>query len=287
MNSKVQVRFSKTWFCNAYAPRTVRGIAICSLMLLPTGVATAGDSWPCRGHVASRSSGVGDHMASKAWDCHNTGAHADIDDLWRRFDFDRPDWDQGFGFYDRCGWGLPLKRMFDSLMLMKYSGGWWTCKNSEPNFLNRAFCWAGNAIDEVDARCGDDDYYAQTARGWDDRTMFYASFFTDLSTTQRAAMIVHEARHAEAGCSHIHCDNGMECDQRYFNSCHGGMGAYGLQIHWLAHYIWHARPTWRQDRAIWRDIDHVNALLRTRFREKPCFYLDRPSGRVIVKQDCG
>ena len=44
-----------------------------------------------------------------------------IDQFWNHFDFDKGDWDDGFGYDDPCNVNQPLARTFNALYLLAYS----------------------------------------------------------------------------------------------------------------------------------------------------------------------
>src|SRR5512132_825810 len=77
-----------------------------------------------------------------------------IDFVWDAYDFDKEDWDDGFGWPDGCDVTQPLARTFHGL---------WCVENSAPDpsddsydrpILNWAGRFARDNIDELDARCG-------------------------------------------------------------------------------------------------------------------------------------
>lgn len=242
------------------------------LLLLPSVVEAA----PCgQTHFPDQF----DFWAGQKWNC----SQVEISDMWTRFDFDRKDWDQGFGYYNACNEYLPLKRTFNALQLLKYTHANPTCDSSDWNIARWAYCWAGEQIDELDALCGPDGYIAKNFNSfWDDRTELYKGFFYGQTVVGRAKTIVHEARHAESGCSHVSCASAGECDESYFNGCGSkGMGAYAFAVHWLAHYVWHGQPLWKN--SVSRDdaIAISNWTLSNKFVQDPCFRLAPITGAVI------
>lgn len=224
-----------------------------------------------------------DTFFSSKWNC---SAEHERAEMWRRFDFDKKDWDGGFGFHSPCN-GTALHNTFNALQLLKYANGSWSCDTRDINFLKWAYCWAGNKIDELDAKClpknGNRNIFAANFRSWwDDRTELYAKFLYRTTVVRRAATIVHEARHAEFGCSHVDCGDGRSCDSSYFNGCgHRGMGGYGIAVHWLAHYVWYGKPKWKSRATVKNAIFEANKMLQRKFAQKPCFSLST-TGRVII-----
>lgn len=248
-------------------------------ILASSGLSASAKAGPCR-DVPVRW-GLDDSFFSKKWSCES----AEIDEMWGRFDFDRPDWDDGFGFHDRCYDGTALKRTFNALQLLKYAAGYWNCNEKDPNFLAWAYCWTGKNTDELDARCANGDYVAMNKKSWwDHRTELYARFFFKTTVVNRAAILVHEARHDEQGCYHESCPSGRgECDSDYFNGCgRGRMGTYAMQVHWLAHYIWRSVPHWRDKPRVDNAIASANAILGSRFSKDPCFRLAPGTGQVYT-----
>lgn len=220
-----------------------------------------------------------DVWAGQKWRC----SQREINDMWGRFDFDRKDWDGGFGYYNACNENLPLKRTFNALQLLKWAHVDPTCDTSDSNIARWGYCWAGEQIDELDGRCGNGSYVAMNFNSfWDDRTELYRGFFYDQTVVGRAMTIIHEARHAQSGCSHVRCASAGECDVNYFHGCGSrGMGAYAMGVHWLAHYVWHGQPSWKSSATRDDAIAISNWTLGYKFVKNPCFRLAPVTGAVI------
>lgn len=260
-------------------------LLVSSLALLLPGSSQA-KKLPCgRTFVPFRAT---EHITGHSWTCNQE----QVSKLWRDFDFDRKDWDDGFGYYNACDNDLPLKRTFNALKLIENAGSSQHCDIRDWNPLNWSYCYI-KAIDELDARCM---YYRNNKpvpglvaltrppdflnNEW---TRLYDSFFYS-NVVHRASFLVHEARHVTHHCPHVSCRGGVRnCDKTYFSGCgHKIMGAYALQVHWLAHYVWLADPKWTTGLHKRMAIDSANLFIDISFVKKPCFRLDSVTGRLIA-----
>jgi len=149
-----------------------------------------------------------------------------IDQFWNHFDFDKGDWDDGFGYHDPCNLGLPLARTFNALYLLAYSAEDYANNTSDfsGNALRWAYPYAATHTDELDAKCGgfNDDgslTFATSYSGFfvNDRVQLKLPFFYRLTVSERAGTIVHESRH-QAGKGHNgsdDCPRGASCDSSW------------------------------------------------------------------------
>ncbi|MDQ3802389.1 MAG: hypothetical protein M3416_00815 [Acidobacteriota bacterium] len=163
---------------------------------------------------------------------------ASINQHWNDFDFDKGDWDEGFGWDDACNTDQPLARTFNALNLLDFFGT--SMPAGSGNWLPWFYSYSSDQIDELDARC---DFgqpngctNGRTFTGaQDNRTELYWPFYysNQLNVPSRAAVIVHEARHA-AGKSHNcgNCPNGSSCDTDW---------AYGGANYLNIMYLWWVR----------------------------------------------
>jgi hypothetical protein len=163
---------------------------------------------------------------------------ASINQHWDDFDFDKGDWDDGFGWDEACNINQPLARTFNALNLLDFFGTSMPAGSS--NWLPWFYAYSSDEIDELDAGCDFGQANGCTnARTWtgaqDNRTELYWPFYyaTVMNVPARASTIVHEARHA-GGKSHncTGCANGGSCDSSWAYS-----GANYLQIL----YLWWVR----------------------------------------------
>jgi hypothetical protein len=211
-----------------------------------------------------------------------------IDDWWERFDFDKGDWDDGFGYDDPCNYDKPLARTFNALYALGYA------RTNAPhctytgNPLDWSLCWAGNQIDELDGRCGSGEAgpYGKTAHTQfgpviDNYTELYWPFFYGTSVVERAAIIFHEARHASY-CGH-NANRCESCDHSWTDGCswpYSGMGAITYHTVWLWWYVASATKytTAMKDRALVR----ANENLAGRYDIDPCFRIASNGGSYMV-----
>lgn len=158
-----------------------------------------------------------------------------VDKFWADFDFDKGDWDNGFGYEDMCNLELPLNRTFSALWALLFSSlnPATSTGDFKGNFLRWAYNYAEQAIDELDGRCGGPD--GSLAYTWafpltDSYTELYLPFLYGYTVPERASTIVHEARHAEwrmhDDCS---CPRGESCDPRWDD---GSANSYQIYYLW-------------------------------------------------------
>lgn len=163
---------------------------------------------------------------------------ASINQHWNDFDFDKGDWDEGFGWDDPCNINQPLARTFNALNLLDFFGTSMPAGSS--NWLPWFYAYASDKTDELDAKC---DFglpngctFATAFTGLqDNRTELYWPFYYHniMNVPSRAATIVHESRHA-GGKSHncTSCANGGSCDTNW---------AYSGAIYLEVMYLWWVR----------------------------------------------
>lgn len=192
-----------------------------------------------------------------------------IDWAWDAYDFDKSDWDDGFGWHAACDIRLPLARTFNAIFCLEYSSP----DPSNESFSMPILWWGGryarSHIDELDARCGDGTAFAATRTGGlfvDEWTRLYLGFFYNEDVPERASTLIHEARHADAGKGHDR--NGRDPDWAY-------NGANRFQIAWLAWFINQGENTSLALKT--RARQAANFRLATRFATDPGFRLD-PNG---------
>ena len=220
-----------------------------------------------------------------------------VDFYWDAYDFDKGDWDDGFGWHAACDLRKPLARTFQAIQLVNYASP--NEATNTDDFSGNFLRWAGNytirEIDELDARCGDGTKRAYTKWGIiiDNYTKLYIPFFYNENVVERAATLVHEARHAD-WCGHNGNDGSNKCsarsnscDEKYRDGCSGigspsGRGAVGYQILWLWWYAFeadaqHSNPTMKDFAR-----DEANRLLNTMLDVDPCFNITSTGAKVIT-----
>jgi hypothetical protein len=209
-----------------------------------------------------------------------------VDTLWNDFDFDKVDWDEGYGWDSVCDVNLPLGRTYNALALLRLFG---TSKpEGSNNWLPWFYSFASNAIDELDARCGKGQNLTTLATTFtgaqDNRTELYWGFFYNQNVPSRTATIVHEARHADGGPSH----NGSTCSAG--GSCDKNWGLFGSRTYEVL-YVWWLRSA--GDGSITAAISNLaqaqaNALLTSAFDNRPTrgevwgSGVSNPSGFLVI-----
>jgi hypothetical protein len=178
---------------------------------------------------------------------------------WEAFDFDKGDWDEGFGFEHVCNNTMPLSRTLSGIWCLTYSSPNFPRESYESNILEWGCRFARNSIDELDAECGDGSAIARTVRGFDDYTDLYAGFFYGQGVSLRAGTILHEARHAD-GKGH---DRGNNDSSWEYN------GAWRWQVCWLAWFAVEGKDTSIAMRTQARQ--RANNIINSNFDNHPGF----------------
>lgn len=185
-----------------------------------------------------------------------------VDWAWDAFDFDKGDWDDGWGWDTPCDINRPLSRTFSGIWCLTYSAG----GNPNPTIdssipiLNWGWRYAQDKIDELDGGCTNGSAIAETWQGAfvDDRTALYLSFFNE-AVSLRAGSILHESRHAD-GVGH---DDGNNDSSWEYN------GAWRWQVCWLSWFAAQGQFTTSALQTIARQ--RANQILANNFTKSPGF----------------
>lgn len=161
-----------------------------------------------------------------------------IDWAWDAHDFDKGDWDDGFGYDDVCNTDLPLARTLNAIWLLNYSADDYWNEQWSNNILHWARRYVRNEVDELDARCGDGSAVATSFSGFfvDDRIELYLGFFYGPTVASRAGTLVHECRH-QGGKSH---NANFPAGSVFGAGRSGADSSWGYQGAWMydALYLW-------------------------------------------------
>jgi hypothetical protein len=189
-----------------------------------------------------------------------------IDFVWEAYDFDKGDWDDGFGWDQPCDVLRPLARTFNGLWCLEYSAPDWWNEGYDRPIINWAGRYARENIDELDGRCGTiTGPFATTQWGLfiDNWTQLKLPFFFLSTVSMRAGTIIHEARHA----SWKGHDNDPD------DSSWGYNGAWRYHVCWIAWFLNRCTNTSvaMKDAARQR----ANQILANNFTSDPGFRLDQ------------
>jgi hypothetical protein len=220
-----------------------------------------------------------------------------IDFYWDAYDFDKGDWDDGFGWEAACDRRRPLARTFQAIELLNYASPNEALQTND--FNGNILRWGGNytirEFDELDARCGDGTKRAHTQWGVfvDNYTELYIPFFYNENVVERAGTLMHEARHAD-WCGHSGNDGSNKCpaksdscDEKYLDGCSGigspsGRGADGYQVLWLWWYAFEADAQHSSSTMKAFARDEANRILNTMFDVNPCFNITSNGSKIIT-----
>jgi hypothetical protein len=218
------------------------------------------------------------------------------DFYWDAYDFDKGDWDNGFGWEADCDLRRPLARTFQAIELVNYAAP--VDATTTDDFSGDFLHWAGNytirEFDELDGRCSNGTLRAYTTWGTiDDTTELYTRFFYSENVVQRAGTLVHESRHG-AWCGHNGNDGSnvcplmsKSCDESFNDGCSGafspsGKGADAFQVMWLWWYAFEADP--QHSNSTMKDFarDEANRILDTMFDVNPCFHITSNGDKITT-----
>ena len=155
---------------------------------------------------------------------------------WNVFDFDKEDWDDGFGWDAACNITQPLARTFNGIWCLAYSAPDWRDESYDHSILQWGCRFARTHIDELDGRCGDGSAVAETRHvsgPGDEWTRLFLPFFYQRGVSERAGSLIHESRHAD-GKPHDSGNNDSSWDYN---------GAWRWQVCWLSWFAGSAEPT--------------------------------------------
>jgi len=194
------------------------------------------------------------------------------DQMWWAYDFDAGNWNDGRGLENFCDITKMLGRTYTALQLLNYSEVQANQSTTWDDLSGSPLRWGGNyahlSIDELDGVCTWPGASATTVRGLDDYTNLYKGFVYGAGISARAAILVHEARHA-SGVSHDgnsgsqRCyAGGDSCDETFtWNTSSGKANSYDIYFANDFYFRGQYTNTWSKQMA----KDRVNYMLHNRF----------------------
>jgi hypothetical protein len=119
-----------------------------------------------------------------------------IDYFWNVYGFagNKNYWDDGFGWDEACNTDQPLARTFNACYLLTYSADDYLndSYDAPQNILQWGRRYIRESFDDLRSYCGDGDAVASFNSG---TAELYLGFWYDYSVVERAAILLHEARH--------------------------------------------------------------------------------------------
>jgi hypothetical protein len=185
-----------------------------------------------------------------------------IDWAWDAHDFDKGDWDEGFGWDAACDITQPLARTFNAIWCLNYSALDYNNESYDSDILHWGCRYVRENIDELDGRCGDGNTVARTQTGGvgvDEWTQLYLLFFYQRTVSERAGTLVHESRHA----------GGKPHDAGTRDSSWAYDGAWRWQVCWLAWFAFAGVRTSEAMKTVARQ--RANIILTSNFTTPPGF----------------
>ena len=123
-----------------------------------------------------------------------------IDYFWAVYGFNgnKRYWDDGFGWHDCCNTDKPLGRTFNACYLLTYSASDYQndSYDAPQNILQWGRRYVRDSFNNLRSFCGDGGAVASFSGG---NAKLFLSFWYDYSVVERAAIILHEARHEAKG----------------------------------------------------------------------------------------
>lgn len=163
-----------------------------------------------------------------------------VDYFWDTYGFNgnKGYWDDGFGWDDPCNTTQPLARTFNACYLLTYSAQDYFNDSWGSPILNWGRRYVRTNIDDLRSKCGDGSADASSFSGFfvDDRVELYLGFFYGEPVVERAATLLHEARHM-GGKSH---DANFPAGSIYGEGNSGADSSWDYQGAWMyeALYLW-------------------------------------------------
>ncbi len=213
----------------------------------------------------------GDSWYSNLWNCEQRF----VDFWWDAYGFDKGDWDGARGYDASCDATRPLARTFNALYALHYSTPAGPAKDGKDwggNILRWGATYVRNHADELDGSCEKKAAYATCyncrAPIVDEYIVLHQSFFYELSVVERAATLLHEARHDEKDHdADDECPRKASCDSSWEYE-----GSNRYQVSWLTWFVTEGINTNVVMKK--RALDRANRILSSGFAEKPSFILD-------------
>lgn len=209
------------------------------------------------------------------WACNPTFG----DYWWDAFNFNDDYWDDGFGIENGCDTSRPLARTLNAMYALGYSTtATPTCSTSSGNVTLWAMCWSADKIKQTRAGCGSGTVSGtpgKTVRGVTNYTIYYSPFFFGMTVSQRAAVIFHEARHAD-GCGHNgeSCDGGSSCDESWEDGCPALGNQTGANKYLVLYAQWYANTAVKTTSALKTDVVlYANHVLQNYYDSTPQFLI--------------
>ena len=119
-----------------------------------------------------------------------------IDYFWHAYGFNgnKRYWDDGFGWHDPCNSRKPLARTFNACYALTYSADDWENDNwdAPQNVLQWGRRYVRENINDLRSLCGDGGAVASAPGS---RVELYLAFWYEFTVPERAAILIHEARH--------------------------------------------------------------------------------------------
>lgn len=260
--------------------------------------------YPTRSSATAGACGVSDPHEEPLFEYEFWCSQNWINYFWPGYSFSKEHWDNGMGYEAPCNYHLPLGRTFNTIQVLNYSMNAQIAPSGFPatifEYADHLFYYGGQYtmenIEKLTASCATDS----TATTYDgvfveDRTVLKKSFFYNSNVLRRAAVLMHEARHA-TGCGHNGNDGSNECisgsdscDESFSNGCDfiGSAqepGAVTYHVLWLWGFLRNATPYYNTTAMRAQAINEANTKLKRYFDELPCFIINE-AGELTQFQD--
>lgn len=160
--------------------------------------------------------------------------------FWNAYGFagNKNYWDDGFGWEEPCDTRKPLARTFNACWLLTYSALNYQDEDWSGPILNWGRRYVRTNIEDLRSKCGDGSAIATSYSGFfaDDRVELYLGFFYSQAVPDRAATLLHEARH-QGGKPH---NADFPAGSVYGAGNAGADSDWGYQGAWMygALYLW-------------------------------------------------
>ena len=226
--------------------------------------------------------------------CPNGSPAAFVSQMKDYYDMERDEWNDGFGWTVPCDSTRAFGRTLNALQILHFASP--NAPSRTDDFAGNLLRWGGNYairhIAELRAICGDSAYATTTTNLVPGlrKTELKKKFFWQLGPVARAAVLVHEARHAD-GCRHNGGDganacklNGKTCqsaDESWEDGCmyFDTVGANYYGIVWVHWYLIEGKAWYKTEPMITGALTYANMKLAA-FDVPTCLQM-APSGYFV------
>lgn len=218
-----------------------------------------------------------------------------LDFFMPRYGTETKDWEPDMGWPGQsCSEYLQFSRTMNAIYILNYGDSPAGGKRTD-DFSGSILRWGGNYtmkyIDDLIPRCQRKATALATANGFS-TVELWEGFFYSTDPPDRAAALIHEARHNDGMCKHNGNDGDKRCpgkndscDESWNDGCwlsNNAKGANRWQVDWLRAYLKEAHAGVINIAYRHRAKTLANAVIDNQFDIDPCLHLTNAGDTVNV-----